>query len=139
MFRIILVGYFFIKHVITFHVSLSPCVKQSKRVLGFPFRPNFLCEWFKCKWNAWFEFCCKKRMTLRVVPLFPTGWNRNSHSVCAILLFWPAAGRGSKRGYLDNTKRFIFWLCNMKQCFPERSKNCSKKVNIILFSISRSF
>ena len=55
------------------------------------------------------------------------------------LLFWPAAGRECKRGYLDNTKRFIFWLCNMKQFFPERSKNGSKKVNIILFSISRSF
>ena len=64
---------------------------------------------------------------------------------------------GSEWGYLDNTKHFIFWLCNMKQLnfrhfntnskkffetvsyFPERNRNGSKKANIILFSISRSF
>ena len=57
----------------------------------------------------------------------------------------------------DNTKHFIFWFCNMKQLnlryfnsnskkifetvnfFSERSKNGSKKANIVLFSISRSF
>ena len=59
-------------------------------------------------------------------------------------------------GVLDNTKHFIFWLCNMKQLnfrhfnansqklfetnfFPERSKNGSKNANIISFSITRSF
>ena len=72
---------------------------------------------------------------------------------------WPEGGRflrGSEWGYLDNTKHFIFWLCNMKllnfrhfnsnsikffetvNFFPEGSKNGSKKASIILFSISRS-
>ena len=68
------------------------------------------------------------------------------------LLFWESEWR-----YLDNTKHFIFWLCNMEQLnfrhfntnskifsetvifFPQRRKNGSKKANIILFSISRSF
>ena len=65
---------------------------------------------------------------------------------------------GREWGYLDNTKHFIFGLCNMKQLnfrhfntntkknslkqyifFLERIKNGSIKANIIFFSISRSF
>ena len=59
-------------------------------------------------------------------------------------------------GVLDNTKHFIFWLCNMEQLnfrhfntnsqklfetnfIPERSKNGTKNANIISFSITRSF
>ena len=64
--------------------------------------------------------------------------------------------KGSEWGYLDNTKHLIIWLCHMKQLnfrhfntgiknvwnsnfLTERSKNGSKKANIILFSISRTF
>ena len=64
--------------------------------------------------------------------------------------------RGSEWGYLDNTKHFIFWLCNMKQLnfrhfntnsekiletlsSFQRSKNGSRMANIILFSISSTF
>ena len=60
-------------------------------------------------------------------------------------------------GHLDNTKRLIFWLCYMKQLNfrhfntirkkfhcnskfqPARNKNGSKKANIIMFGIPRSF
>ena len=64
---------------------------------------------------------------------------------------------GSEWGYLDKTKHFDFWLCNMKQLifmhfntnskkftltvifFLERNKNGSQNAKITLFSISRSF
>ena len=59
-------------------------------------------------------------------------------------------------GYLDNIKHFIFWLCNMKWLnfrhfntnnkdslklifFPDRSKNGSKKANIIFLGYQGVF
>ena len=72
-------------------------------------------------------------------------------------IFFSSEGLNGGGGYLDNSKHFIFWLCNMKQSnfrhfntnsnkffdtvifFPERSKNGSKKANNIFFSTSRSF
>ena len=68
-------------------------------------------------------------------------WFRNGHSGT---LLW-----GSDWGYLDNSKHFIFWLCNIKQVldililtvknslkqyfffFQKLSKNGSKKANVI--------
>ena len=70
---------------------------------------------------------------------------------------FPSISWGSEWGYHDNTKHFIFWLCNMKQLnfrhfntnckkffetvifFPERGKNGGQKAKVILFSISRNF
>ena len=65
--------------------------------------------------------------------------------------------RGSEWGYLNNTRHFIFWFCQMKQLnfmhlntnskkffeivifFQKETKKGSKKTSNILFSISGSF
>ena len=53
---------------------------------------------------------------------------------------------GTEWRYLDNTKHYIFWLCDMKQLtglltltVKNSLKTRSKKANIMLFSISRRF
>ena len=60
----------------------------------FPFRQNFLFDRFKCKWYAQFDwkFSGTNGHLLKNSPFsVPTGWNRNSRSICAIL-FRPAFG-----------------------------------------------
>ena len=43
--------------------------------------------------------------------------------------------RGSENGYLDNTKHFIFWLCNMKQLNSTHfNSNSIKFFGTVIFS-----